>query len=732
MDMNGALERLGRWWGIQPSYYDNDQRLQCATQACLLRLLQLLGEPLARPEDAPEALRFRRQRVWQTMLEPVLVAWEDTPSHITLRLPRSLATGAFLGQIQHEDSSAVIWPGSFDDLRPHRALEIEGVPYVALRLKLPDHLNIGYNQLTLEFAGHHLEALLLVAPRTTYPFNGHGGHRAWGVFLPLHALHTERSWGAGDFSDLAQLVEWTGRQGGGAVGTLPLLACQWELTGDVSPYCPSSRLFWNHYFLDVTATAEFARCPAAQALLASPLAQNALRVLRSSRQVDYSWLLALKRSVLELLAEESWQNSESHAALDAYVEGRPEAAEFARFCATAERLGVNWYHWPDAPRGGSLRPDDHDQRAFRYWLYAQWQTDTQLGQMAQRASAADVFWYLDYPLGVHSLGFDVWRQRELFAVGASSGAPPDPFFTKGQNWGFPPTHPRRDREQGYRYFTAALRQQMRFAGLMRLDHVMGLHRLYWVPDGFEAREGAYVYYPREELFAILTIESHRHQTGIVGENLGTVPDAVDRALREHRVCGMYVLQYALNPETNTPPIPGVLDAASLNTHDMPTFNAYWRGLDVADRVDLRLLNDDGAAMETRNRANLRATIIAFFQSQGMLPTGERWQSLDEETRTRRVLECSLNFLGQSAAPLVLVNIEDLWLEELAQNTPGTFLERPNWRRRARFALEDWNHPDWLRLLASLHAARQAEPVIPTLTTPTATPADIKSDSTRKA
>jgi 4-alpha-glucanotransferase len=198
--------------------------------------------------------------------------------------------------------------------------------------------------------------------------------------------------------------------------------------------------------------------------------------------------------------------------------------------------------------------------------------------------------YLDMPLGAHGDGYDVWRYRELFALGASGGAPPDPVFTQGQDWGFAPVHPQRSRERGHAYLRAYLRHHLRHAGMLRIDHVMGLHRLYWVPRGQPASQGAYVTYPAEEVYAMLSIESHRHQAVIVGEDLGTVPPEVSRSLKRHAVGGMFVAQYefCLPPKPVLRPVPRNV-VASLNTHDMPPFHAYWRGLDIEDRRALGLI-----------------------------------------------------------------------------------------------------------------------------------------------
>jgi 4-alpha-glucanotransferase len=285
------------------------------------------------------------------------------------------------------------------------------------------------------------------------------------------------------------------------------------------------------------------------------------------------------------------------------------------------------------------------------------------------------------PLGTHREGYDVWRYQGLYALGAAGGAPPDPVFTQGQNWGFAPIHPERSREQGHAYWIAYLRHHLRYARMLRFDHVMGLHRLYWVPEGLPASEGAYVRYPAEEFYAVLCLESQRHQAVIVGENLGTVPPEVDGALARHGVTGMYVAQYEFRPPPRRPlrPIPRDV-VAGVNTHDMPPFHAWFRGADLEDRQQLGLLTRANVQRERR----LRRLIIAALRKS--LPTSGGF--VDNSSQAGILLWRLLKALAGSEARYLLLNLEDLWLEVLPQNVPGTSSERVNWRRRLRLSMEE--------------------------------------------
>ncbi len=278
-----------------------------------------------------------------------------------------------------------------------------------------------------------------------------------------------------------------------------------------------------------------------------------------------------------------------------------------RFRAAGEQQKATWWNWPERMREGEIRPGDYDEASRRYHLYVQFLAQEQLRALAETAGKTGPGLYLDFPLGVNSDSYDVWRERSVFALGVSGGAPPDNFFNKGQAWGFPPIHPENQRAQGYRYLRACLALHMQLAGMLRIDHMMGLHRLYWVPRELGPKDGVYVRYQSEELYAVYSLESNRHQTILVGEDLGTVPPQVRPAMARHAVRRLYVGQFEMQPDPQLAfklPAPGAV--ASMNTHDTPTFSGFWTSLDIDDRQAMGLLDDDGVQHEkARRRASAR-------------------------------------------------------------------------------------------------------------------------------
>jgi 4-alpha-glucanotransferase len=549
----------------------------------------------------------------------------------------------------------------------------------------------------VEIGNRSQEALVISAPGRAY---AGGGEPLWGVFLPLYALHTARSWGAGDFSDLEALAEWTAGLGGGVVGTLPVLATFLDEPFEPSPYAPASRLFWNELYLDPRRLPEADESSAVRRLLESPDLLHEIAVLRATPQVDYRALMIVKRRVLEEMAQRFFARPSDprHDSFERFARDKPDLADYAAFRAVGDRRGEPWQSWPERLREGHLAPADYDEEDRRYHAWVQWACDEQIRQMAHEARRRGPGLYLDLPLGVHGSAYDVWRERELFATEASAGAPPDTFFTKGQNWGFPPLHPERLRERGYGHLIACLRHHLRHAGLLRIDHIMQLHRLFWVPRGLDAAAGVYVTSPAEELYAILSLESHRHRAIVVGENLGTVPPEVGQAMDRHDLLGMYVVQYELQPGSQGLRPPPARSAASLNTHDMPTFRAFWEGKDVDDLEDLKLFDAEQAREERARRSQIRCEMIEA------LPADRR---RDEESTRREVLRERLRHLAASPARLMLVNLEDLWGETRPQNVPGTSTERPNWRRKARLSFEEFStREDVLELLREIDAVRR--------------------------
>ncbi|MFL6197657.1 MAG: 4-alpha-glucanotransferase [Thermoanaerobaculia bacterium] len=684
--MTDDLRELARLYGVETSYHDAMGGYVEAGQEALLAVLRALGASPESVDGAAEALEERRRELAERVIEPVLVAWDGRAPAAVLRFGSE--SGRVTCRFDLDGGERWAWEK-----------ELSALPQASpdgRLLGVPDTLPMGYHRLRVEHEGKSGEALVISAPTRAY--TGGDGKPLWGVFLPLYALHTRESWGAGDFSDLERLAEWTAGLGGGVVATLPMLAQFLDEPFEPSPYAPASRLFWNELYLDPRRVPELETCAEAKRLLESPELRREVEDLRRDWTVDYARLMALKRRVLEELARHFFTQAtaDRRDAFEAFAASRPELGTYAAFRAVGERRGEPWQSWPERLRDGTLAAADWDEDDRRYHLWVQWITDEQVSALAEHARSRGPGLYLDIPLGVHGSSYDVWRYRDLFAEGIASGAPPDALFTGGQNWGSPPLLPERLRERGYDYLIESLRHHLRHAGLLRIDHVMQLYRLFWIPKDMHASAGVYVRYPVDEMFAVISVESHRHRAIVVGENLGTVPPEIGEAMHRHDVLGMYVVQYELQPGQGlrTPP---ASSAASLNTHDMPTFRAFWEARDAAVLEDLGFF-DEGQAREARERREaLRRQILEE------LPPEERSHERAYGAVLRRLLEV----LASSPARMVLVNLEDLWGETEPQNVPGTHTERPNWRRKARYGFEEFStKPEVVEALRRVDALRK--------------------------
>lgn len=678
------LCELARRYGLQTAYVDLGKRRRAASSEALVAVLRSLGAPLVRAGDAAHAVRESIEVERQRIAPPVVVGLPGKVLVLQLQLPGKSSRSRVRVTAQLEDGqSHTQWA------------QLDRGPAGTHIARLNGPWPIGYHRVEIE-AGKKAggQAHVLIAPRKCHTMPP--GERRWGTFLPLYALRMRGDSGAGDFSGLAQLLEWAGDQGADVVGTLPLLPAFLDEPCDPSPYSPVSRLFWNEFYVDPAATPEWPHSPDAQKAHADQRA--AYSKSRAARHVDYRALMHVKRPILEALAHTCYTNAQLRERLDGFIRARPEVVDYAEFRAACERHGVPWTQWPARMRHGHLNPGDFDDRAYRYHVYVQSVAEDQLRSAANRLPGEDRGLYLDLPLGVNPDGYDTWRERDAFLTGLSAGAPPDPFFIKGQKWGLPPLNPHGLRRHGYRHWAACLRHHLRHAALLRIDHIMGLHRIFCVPNDMDATHGVYLRYPHEEFYAVLKIESHRAACAVAGEDLGTVPQGVRRSMRRNGVNRLYVMQFSFDGKrVGTPTADSV---ASLNTHDMAPFAAFYRGKDIAGRVGLGLLASGEARSEARGRAGMRKALTAFLKAEGFLAGS------GSAADARNALRALLRFLAQGPAAMLLVNLEDLWLEEEQQNTPGTTIERRNWQLRASKMFEEFSRdPKILGIIQEIDNAR---------------------------
>jgi 4-alpha-glucanotransferase len=390
------LQRLARLYHIQTAYIDMEKRRIAASPDAILAALNSLGADLSGEAGLAAALQARERDLWHWHLEAAAVAWQGEPAALRLALPERGAPDALQLELKLESGETSRWSLAAQSLQPVARREIDGEGYVAIDLQLPAEVPSGYHRLSVEGGGHELESWIISAPKRAYRGPD---KRRWGVFLPLYALHSERSCGTGDLTDLQGLLDWSSDKGASFTGTLPLLATFLDDPFDASPYSPVSRLFWNELYVDVVAAGGDA-APADEA-----------RQLVRDATVDYRQAMACKRRALSAAAA----SPEASRFVNSALAARPEIEDYARFRGAIEKLGTDWRTWPERARTGHLKPGDYHQGSAAYFALAQAALEVQMQGLSREARARGASLYLDMPVGVHALGYDAWRYQALFA-----------------------------------------------------------------------------------------------------------------------------------------------------------------------------------------------------------------------------------------------------------------------------------------------------------------------------
>ena len=696
------LVRLGELAGMESAFQDGQGVWHKPSLEAYLAILPSLGMGIQKPEQAGELrAQFALEKL-RMPLDSVQTVWSGKPIKQSCPL---------IVQVEERNEgnvglTLVLESGEcrrvefvLGDCKILDGCRLDGKSWVR-RIILLENVPWGVHEVRLDWASD-CAGWVIVAPKKAYQKPLHGKSGKWGIFLPVHAMRSEKNHGCGTYTDLGDLLEWTGAHGGGLVGTLPMLAGLSENPCEPSPYSPASRLFWNELYLDLDKIPELGLSDLGRAKMLAPEWLAESQRLKDTSLVEHEHVMRHIRPILEDLATVFPEEGPRAAALEAFEQARPMVVEYARFRAKHHYFQKSWHSWPKSGEG--IESTREFLKLVRQRTIWQFWAEEQVGVLAKRAQATGgPGLYLDLPIGVHGDGFDVYRFGNVFAPKVSAGAPPDSFFTKGQDWGFPPPHPWRQRLDGYSYIREVLDHHMRLAGLLRIDHVMGLHRLYWVPWGLGAKEGAYVKYPYEELYAIYCLNSIRNNCSLAGEDLGTVPAAVRPEMDVRGIHRLFVGQFSFCHGEVAMDRPSKGSIASLNTHDLPTFLAFWKGLDILDRQDLMLLDADEANKEANARRELRVEVLRWLGLSAESSVSEespRYVGLEGEggapfdpTLEVNPLEVFIQltkFLAESEASAVLVNAEDLWLSPDPQNVPGTWKERPNWSRKAQYPLGHW-------------------------------------------
>lgn len=688
------LAQLAARAGVITVYHDVSGTRHEASPGALAAVLAALDLDASSDDAVRASLRTLDDDNWEVPLPPASVLWQGGASTLGVVRAAALGGAALAWQIELEDGS-------------HRRGAIDAAAVIDARagqvrvaLPLPGDLPAGYHRLHIDGAS----VTLIVAPtRCWLPAATPQDGRCWGVACQLYALRAADDWGIGDFAALAALCEHAAGHGAALVGINPLHALFAARAEAASPYSPSSRHFLNPLYIAIPAVPEFATCTALQEHLRDPAWQAELARLRALPAVDYSAVGALKESALALL----------FATFEALPATHPRRRAYDTFCAAGGSALASFaafeawqLHHPDTqpPPAHALQDFASSAAALcrqRAWL--QFEADRQLEAAAgaMRAQGHPGL-YRDLAVGAAADGADLWMHPELFCRGTRIGAPPDPLGPRGQDWGLPPLNPRRLRALAFRPWIELLRANMRHAGALRIDHVMALQQLFWIPPAHEAADGLYVRYPCDELLAILCLESQRQRCMVIGEDLGTVP----AGFRE-RMAAAGVLSYRLlyferwesglfkRPETYPE-----LAVATPTSHDAAPLAGFLHGTDIALRHGAGAHTPGSSAEGDREARSRDLHMLADALRDQGLPT-------PDGDSTAFIAACHA-YLARSPAMVLMLNADDLAAETLPVNLPGTVDEYPNWRRRLHIDVAAlFASPAFLASLDALRSSARA-------------------------
>ena len=702
-----TLETLAQRLGIELEFRDARGQLRQVSEQVQRGLLQAMGVSAEDDVQAVNALDRLESETWDATLPPVLVVCADAMACVDLVLAED--TGEFSWRLQLEDGSEQLGCADFQALEWLDSTIHDSRRLARRRLVLGADLPLGYHRLWTGLATTGMQ--LIVTPDRCWLPEGIGrGQRLWGVSAQLYLLRSDDNWGIGDFTDLRHLVGIAALAGADIVGVNPLHAMFPDNPEHASPYSPATRLLLNVLNIDVAAIPELSRSPAGQGQMKDLAFKQSLSACRNSAQVRYTDVAKLKLPVLGTVFAEAWPvaDAERKVAFAAFrAEGGETLQRACLFLALRSHFvetagSADWHHWPEAFRDvrsssvAQFAKDHPDKVGFQAWL--QFIADEQLAAAAQATSAMAVGIYRDLAVGSDSAGAETWCNPTGIVTSAHVGCPPDIYNPAGQDWGLPPLHPVALQAEAYRSFIDLVRANMRHAGGLRIDHVMALQHLYWVPQGHSPADGGYVRYPMNDLIGILALESQRHHCLVVGEDLGTVPEGFRERMEAANILSYRVMFFEkdvvrFHPPGNYPR----LALAVAGSHDLPTLKAWWAGSDIDLRERLKLFPMSEGSREAREeRQRDREQLLVALAEQDLSPA-----------EGGDVAAAVHTFLARSNAGFAVVQLDDVTGESEPVNVPTTTGQHPNWRRRLSLSLEQLAGSDRLVAIARLFNAERA-------------------------
>ena len=724
------LQQLVEMRGIETQYVDAWGKPATIAESSKAKLLNTLGYDTSSDEKIQSQITQDIKSVWLSPLNPVQVVRNTQEINLAVRLPIELVNDDHTLTVTCENGDVLTHQFTPVDQEMTTMAHIDDVEFHEYVVTLPLDLPLGYHDVALsadddEFA----RSRLIVAPEACYtPNEIKEGKKIWGLSVQLYCVRSEKNWGIGDFSDLALLIEKAAGVGADFIGLNPIHALYPANPNACSPYGPSSRRWLNYLYIDVTAIDGYDDA-SVQAVVNSDEFKATLEHARNVEHVDYEAVAHVKLAALKAVfdvydAKYLRKSTKQNKAFKAFVEAGGESLDMlAVYDALQSHLkaeGKDSWGWPVFPQDykdyynpAVAKFKSANEQDVKFYLFLQWIAAQQLELASNKATDAGmtIGLYRDLAVGVSEGSAEIWGNKDLYCTGASVGAPPDILGPLGQNWGLPPMDPRKLYEQGYQPIIDLFASNMASSGSLRIDHVMALLRLWWVVKGDNAKDGGYVYYPVDDLLGILALESHRNQSLVIGEDLGTVPEEIRSKLADNGVYSyrVFFFEQAEDGGFFSPSHYPVQSMSTLTTHDMPTLIGYWHCLDLELGKEIGLYPTEEILQTLyADRHENKQAILDTLHGHGSI--GDNVGRDVNHTGMNRELNngMQVHMAGGSSA-LLSLQLED-WLEmDKPVNIPGTFDEYPNWRRKLTENIESMFDRHDINELASklTHARKQA-------------------------
>ena len=724
------LQQLVEMRGIETQYVDAWGKPATIAESSKAKLLNTLGYDTSSDEKIQSQITQDIKSVWLSPLNPVQVVRNTQEINLAVRLPIELVNDVHTLTVTCEAGNVLTHDFTPVDQEMTTMAHIDDVEFHEYVVTLPLDLPLGYHDVALsadddEFA----RSRIIVAPEACYtPNEIKEGKKIWGLSVQLYCVRSENNWGIGDFSDLSQLIEKAAGVGADFIGLNPIHALYPANLNACSPYGPSSRRWLNYLYIDVTSIEGYDDT-SVQTIVNDDEFTATLEHARNVKHVDYEAVAHIKLAALKAVfevyeAKYLRKNTKQNKAFKAFVEAGGESLDMlAVYDALQSHLkgeGKESWGWPVFPEefkdyhnpavAKFKRANEHE---VKFYLFLQWIAAQQLEQASNKASDAGmtIGLYRDLAVGVSEGSAEIWGNKDLYCTDASVGAPPDILGPLGQNWGLPPMDPRKLYEQGYQPIIDLFASNMASSGSLRIDHVMALLRLWWVVKGDDAKEGGYVYYPVDDLLGILALESHRNQSLVIGEDLGTVPEEIRSKLAENGVYSyrVFFFEQAEDGGFFSPSHYPVQSMSTLTTHDMPTLIGYWHCLDLELGKEIGLYPTEEILLTLytdrhKNKQAILDTLHGHGSISDSISHDVNFTGMNRELNNGM----QVHMAGGSSA-LLSLQLED-WLEmDKPVNIPGTFDEYPNWRRKLTENIESMFERHDINELASKlsHARKQA-------------------------